>query len=338
VIGRLVLAGAVVAPFAVGLLLSRADAGSVEFRFEDPDIVESSGLVARDGLFVTMNDSGDVGRVFAVDPAAGETAGVTRWDGDVTDLEALAPAGDGRVWVGDIGDNTASRDSVRLYRVPVGAEDQTVAPESWDLTYPGGPRDAETLMSDPVTGRVYIASKSVFGGTLYAVPPDPGPGVNRMRVVGRVLPVATDGAFFPDGKHLIVRDYSRAVVYSFPALEEAGTFQLPRQRQGEGIAVDASGSVFVSTEGQHTAVLRVPLPSELRRIVTPRTSRSPGAPNTTPDAGAPTVVEPSGDSPDAERWTWQGRPWWSYAVVGWVGLVVLVVLVVLVRGVRRLRR
>jgi sugar lactone lactonase YvrE len=332
VIGRLLLTGAVVAPFAVGILLSRADAGNVELRFEDPEIVESSGLVAQDGLFVTMNDSGDVGRVFAVDPTDGETAGVTRWAGDPTDMEALAPAGDGGVWVGDIGDNTGARDSVRLYRVPVGIGDRDVTPQSWDLTYPGGARDAETLMADPVTGRLYIASKSVFGGTLYAVPSNLGPGDNRLAAVGRVLPVATDGAFFPDGKHVIVRDYSRAVVYSFPDLEEAGTFRLPNQRQGEGIAVDAAGSVFVSTEGQHTSVLRVSLPSALRHLVTPR---SAGGQSATPDVDAPAVVQPSGDTPDAERWTWQGRPWWAYAVVGWVGLVVLAVLV---RGVRRLRR
>jgi DNA-binding beta-propeller fold protein YncE len=334
VIGRLVLAGAVAAPFAVGLLLSRADAGDLEFRFEDPRIVESSGLVSQDGLFVTMNDSGDSGRVFAVDPATGETAGVTSWAGGATDLEGLAPAGDGRVWVGDTGDNTGSRDSVRLYRVPVGTGDQSVEPESWTLTYPGGARDAETLMADPVTGRVYVASKGIFGGTLYAVPADLGPGDNRLKAIGQVLPVATDGAFFPDGRHLVVRDYSRAVVYTFPGLEEVGAVRLPKQHQGEGIAVDAAGSVFVSTEGQHAPVLRVPLPSELRGIVTPRPEASPGpgdGASEAPDVASPTAT----GSPDATRWTWQGRPWWTYAVVGWVALLVLVVIG---RGIRRLRR
>jgi hypothetical protein len=194
-------------------------------------------------------------------------------------------------------------------------------------------------MTDPVTGRLYIASKGVFGGTLYAVPPDLGPGDNRVKAVGPVLPVATDGAFFPDGNHLIVRDYLRAVVYSFPGLDEVGTFRLPAQRQGEGIAVDASGSVFVSTEGQHTPVLRVPLPSELRHLVTPR-PESPSSP-ASPSAGGTTTPDVSGTSspdaasPDAERWTWEGRPWWVYAVLGWA---VLVVVIVVFRGVRRLRR
>ena len=61
------------------------------FAFADPAIVESSGLVAQDGLVYTTNDSGDTGRVFAVDPASGETVGVTRWAAEPTDVEALAP-------------------------------------------------------------------------------------------------------------------------------------------------------------------------------------------------------------------------------------------------------
>lgn len=334
-IGRLVLAGAVVAPFAVGLLMSRSDAGNVEFRFEDPQIVESSGLVAQDGLFVTMNDSGDSGRVFAVDPRTGETVGTTSWGDEVTDIEGLAPAGDGQVWVGDTGDNLHRRGSVRLFRVPVGAEDRTVEPEEWDLTFPGGSQDAETLMANPATGRVYLASKGVFGGRLYAVPEDLGPGANRLKAVGHVLPIATDGAFFPDGKHVVVRDYSRAVFYSFPGMEEVGSLRLPQQRQGEGIAVDAAGSVFVSSEGQHSAVLRVPLPSAIREVVTPPDAPEPTSTATsTPGADAPTTT-PAGESPDAERWTWRGRPWWTYAVVGWTGLVLVIVAV---RGVRRLRK
>jgi hypothetical protein len=332
-IGRMVLAGAVVAPFVVGLLLSGSDAGNVEFRFEDPQIVESSGLVAQDGLFMTMNDSGDRGRVFTVNPRDGETVGVTSWDDDVTDVEGLAPAGDGQVWVGDTGDNLHRRDSVRLFRVPVGEGEQTVDAEEWDLTFPGGSRDAEALLANPVTGRVYVASKDVFGGTLYAVPEDLGPGDNRLKAVGHVLPIATDGAFFPDGKHIVLRDYSRAVFYTFPGMEEVASLRLPVQRQGEGIAVDASGSVFVSSEGQHSPVLRVPLPSYIREVVTPPDEPAPST-SASPGSGAGATTSPD-ESPDAERWTWRGRPWWTYAVVGWTALLLVVVTV---RGVRRLRR
>ena len=69
---------------------------------------------------VTTNDSGDSGRVFAVDPATGDTVGTTSWSPAPEDVEALAPAGPGHVWVGDIGDNRRARDSVQVLRVPVG--------------------------------------------------------------------------------------------------------------------------------------------------------------------------------------------------------------------------
>jgi len=78
----------VVAAFLPGALL----AGNEVTRFEDPEIVESSGLAVDDGLLVTTNDSGDSGRVFTVDPATGETVGVTQWSAEPVDVEALLSA------------------------------------------------------------------------------------------------------------------------------------------------------------------------------------------------------------------------------------------------------
>src|SRR5262249_15360897 len=156
---------------------------------------------------VTTNDSGDSGRVFVAD-SSGRTVGVTHWSDDPVDTEALAPDGPHSVWVGDIGDNLADRDDVTVTRVPVGRGDRTVSATSYRLAYPGGAHDAETLLRDPRTGRLYIASKSVFGGTLYAAPNHlRADQVNQLTRVGRVMPVATDGAFFPDGRHLVLRGY-----------------------------------------------------------------------------------------------------------------------------------
>lgn len=118
-----------------------ATSGELVFRFTDPAIVEASALVVQDGLFLTTNDSGDSGRVFAVN-GSGATVGVTHWSADPLDTEALAPAGSGFVWVGDIGDNERSRASVEIARVPIGRGDRTVRPTTYRLTYPDGPADA----------------------------------------------------------------------------------------------------------------------------------------------------------------------------------------------------
>jgi outer membrane protein assembly factor BamB len=331
-------AGALVVPFVLGIASAPTNPGTEAFTFRDPEIVESSGIALVDGLVVTTNDSGDTGRVFTVDPDTGETVGMTQWEEDPEDVEALAPGGDGAVWVADIGDNSESRDSIEVTRVPVGRGDRTVDEETYDLVYPDGAQNAETLLADP-DGRLYVATKSVFGGTLYAAPrtlaaDDP----NRLQELGSVLPIATDGAFFPDGGHLVVRDYSRAAVYSFPGLEEVGSFRLPEQEQGEGIVVDDGGSLLVTSEGQFAPVLRVPLPSDVRRAMragagAPSSSSAPSSSagtsssasesasaSASPSAGS-TAGDEAAESEQSERAWW---PWLLTAGVVLGGLAVLV--------------
>lgn len=323
-----VLAAAVAAPFALGLAASGVDRPRPEFEFRDPQIVESSGLVAREGLFVTVNDSGDAGRIFVVDPASGETVGSATWSEEATDVEALAPAGDETVLVGDIGDNAGSRDTVRVFEAPLARGDRQVEPEVSELTYPTGPTDAEALLVHPLSGQVLIASKGLFGGVLYAAPAgfEVGAAVDRptrLDAIGDVLGLATDGAFFPDGRHFVLRDYGRAVVYSYPALSPVGSFTLPDQPQGEGIAIDEDGTVFVSTEGQFTSVLRVPLPPRLARVVGPVPS-----PSSTPSPDPGPDVEPPADRTDeaGESPTEPDRPVWPWLLGGVVGAVAIVVL------------
>jgi hypothetical protein len=322
-----VLAGlAIAAPLALGVAVTpSAPQGHSVFAFEDPAIVEASALVVHDGLFLTTNDSGDTGRVFAVD-RSGHTVGVTHWSADPTDTEALAPAGQGFVWVGDVGDNQGRRSSIEIARVPAGGGDRTVHPATYRLAYPDGPTDAETLLRDPTSGRLYVASKNVFGGVLYAVPQHLDASVaNRLKAVGRVLPVATDGSFFPDGKHLIVRNYGSAVVYAWPSLQPVGSFALPRQRQGEGIAVAVDGKVYVSSEGAHADVLEVTLPPKIRAAVRPRVSAGPVDPSGSA-SGAPEAR--STDPAAAQPVSRDAGPW----LVG--GLLALLALVVLLRALR----
>ncbi|MGI8521875.1 MAG: PQQ-binding-like beta-propeller repeat protein [Nocardioides sp.] len=303
------LGALLVVPFVIGATMPFSQAsGEQVFRFQDPAIVESSALVVQDGLFITTNDSGDRGRVFAVDPATGRTVGVTEWAEEPTDVEALAPGGHGTVWVGDLGDNTHGRDSVCIARVPVGRGDRTVHPPCYPLTYPDGARDAETLLRNPATGRLYVVDKNVFRGTLYAVPRRlSAHHANRLRAVGSVLSLATDGSFFPDGRHLVLRDYVGAIVYRFPSLQAVARLALPAQQQGEGIAVAADGRVYVSSEGQDQPVLRAPLPPAVRREVA---APSPSPTSTEPPStralpGNLQASDPSVQQPyhrDAGQW------------------------------------
>jgi hypothetical protein len=313
----------VAAPFALGLAVTPdAPAGTTVLSFQDRAIVEASAVVLDHGLFLTANDSGDTGRVFAVD-RAGTTVGVTHWSDDPTDVEALAPAGRGHVWVGDIGDNLASRSHVTITRVPVGTGKRTVHPTSYRLTYPRGATDAETLMRNPVTGRLYLATKNVFGGTLYAVPRHlTATGSNRLTRVGPVMSVATDGAFFPDGRHLVVRNYTFATIYDWPSLQRVGAFQLPSQRQGEGIAVGPDDTLYLSSEGVHAPVLVTRVPAEVRQTMAGETATPTPTPTTSPEQQTDDPSEPS-DAASHDAWPW---------VVG--GLFAVGAGVVLVRALR----
>jgi hypothetical protein len=140
--------------------------------------------------------------------------------------------------------------------------------------------------------------------------------VNKLTRVGRVLPMATDGAFFPDGRHLIVRGYGSATVYDWPSLQPVGSFDLPRQPQGEGIAVGADGSIYLSSEGPQAAVLRLTLPPAVRHAMTAATDA--------PSATRTPIPEPSGDGGDTDA---TSRDLWPWAVGGLLGIGALVVLV-----------
>ncbi len=313
---------------------ARDPAGTEVFRFADPAIIESSGLVARDGLFMTVNDSGDTGRVFVVDPTDGTTVGVTRWSDDPVDVEALAPAGRGAVWVGDIGDNAGERSSVRVARVPVGRGDREVTPPTYDLVYPDGARDAETLLVDP-QGRLVVVTKGLFGGEVLRAPRSLEAGAaQQMTRIGEALGIATDGAFFPDGQHLILRNYGAAAIYTYPGLDEVGRFDLPDQPQGEGIAVDERGDVFLSTEGKGAAVLQVLVPARILRAMTPTPTPTP-EPTSTP-VPVPEPTEPVEEEPTATATEVPGEvsdevpgevSLWPWLLGGLVGLAVLAGLV-----------
>lgn len=306
------------------LTLVGADDGSVELTFQDPEIIESSGLAVVGDWLVTTNDSGDSGRVFVVD-GTGATVGTSAWSAEPRDVEALAPSGPTEVWVGDIGDNSGVRDSIQVTPVEVGASAIDVDAPSYELVYPDGARDAETLMSDPTTGRLYVATKEIFGGLLYEAPEELDPSKpNRLREIGEVLPIATDGAFFPDGRHLVVRGYDSAVVYAFPTLEEVGEIELPDQPQGEGIAVTGDGDLLVSTEGQFSDVLRVPLPAEVRAAMEP-------APTSSPSPSEPPRTE-SREGKDLPETTEVVRSPWPWFLSGFIGLGIIMVLM---RSLRR---
>jgi hypothetical protein len=285
----------VVATFAIGgavLATSDTPSPSPAFAFQDPAIDESSGLVDAGSTVLTVNDSGSGPQIYVVDKATGETVGTTTYTTDeVVDVEALAPGPDGSAWVGDIGDNGARRMTVAVYEVPApGPGETTVEATRYDLAYKSGPRDAEALLVDPRTGRLYVVSKGLFSGQLYAAPATlRTDAVNVLRPVGGAPGMVTDGAFFPDGRHVLLRTYSTIAVHDAGTWESEVGAELPDQQQGEGLAMLPSGrEVLVSTEGANSDVLTVSLGGKLLDAAAPPEKASLAA----------DTVEPSVQQPD----------------------------------------
>lgn len=301
------------------------------FRFADPGITEASGIahgLASRGVFYVQNDSGDSNRFFAVARRTGETAATIIVTGarnvDWEDLAvADSPRGTPSVWLADIGDNDAVRDDVQLYEVAEPHVDpswrnrtlRVPVDREWQLRYPGGPVDAESLAVSP-DGTPYIVTKSFGGATVYRVPPwRPGGHVQTLRRVGRISFHATDtgnpfglfgqltatgAAISPSGVVFAVRTYSDVWAWRVSG-SIADTLRhkpvvvpLPRQPQGEGLAV-FDNHVVVDSEDPHSAVYAVPLPDRLTKL---RTITLP------PDEVAPPTEHAASDS--SERWWWVG--------------------------------
>ncbi|HYN17888.1 MAG TPA: hypothetical protein VEY96_07380, partial [Actinomycetes bacterium] len=264
-------------------------------RLEDQRILESSGLALsrrHEAVLWTHNDSGDGPALYAVGADGRTLATLTLAGVEARDWEAMAAGRDDRgrpaLFVGDIGDNNGVWPEVAVYRVTEPAElrDATVPAVRYRLRYADGSRDAEALLVDPRSNRLYVATKDVAGGALYRAPARLRTDqVNVLRRVARVPPVVTDGAYLPDGRAFVLRDYQGAYLYAAPG-KRVGAFELPLQQQGESLTASADGrSVLAGSEGYASEVWRVPLPASALARVTPTTRPLPAEPPTGQPAG-----------------------------------------------------
>lgn len=294
------LTAAAAAAAALVLMPSVAAAASGPasgFTITDPRIKESSGLAAsriHPGVYWTHNDSDDGPYVYAVDSATGKTvARITLTGiGKPRDIEGISLGPDGRLYVGDIGDNLGgSWNHVWIYRFtePKTLGDATLKAEQFTVKYADGPRNAEALMVHPVTGRVYIASKDEQAGGLYEGPEAlSASGTNTFRRIGDV-PWVTDGAFSPDGGRLALRGYLWAKTYPWKDGRPTGDGEAvgaPWQGQAESVTYTADGTTLMfGAEGANSRVVAVPVASGAKPSPSSASS-APGAPAPAPGAPA----------------------------------------------------
>ncbi|MFF1274049.1 WD40 repeat domain-containing protein [Streptomyces marokkonensis] len=247
---------------------SAADGGDGDegFAIKDPRVTESSGLAAsrlHPGVYWTHNDSDDGPYLYAVDSATGETVARLTLTGVGTprDVEAISVGPGNRLFVGDIGDNLGgSWPYVWIYELPEPKklQDATVRATQYVVKYSDGPRDAESMVVHPKTGRVYLIDKKEEGGHLYEGPAElSASGDNVFRPIAPVELWATDAALSPDGQRLAVRGYFGGIHYAWNdgGIQRKGRLSVPLQGQGESVTYSADGTrLMYGSEGTESPV------------------------------------------------------------------------------------
>jgi len=241
----------------------------------DPGVVEASGLAAsrrNPGVLWVHNDSGNTVELFAVG-SDGETlatylpTGITNLDWEDLAIGPGPAAGVDYLFIGDIGDNSLARSSIRVYRIPepvvsAGGAIPLAGAVALEMAYPDGAHDAEVLLSDPRTGALYIVTKSLADGVSgiyrYPFPHAAGSTVVLEHVATHSFPgnaierAATGGDISADGSEVIVRTYTRAYLWARgPGSTVAAAIAAPpceisliAEPQGEAVAFAADLAGF----------------------------------------------------------------------------------------------
>jgi hypothetical protein len=265
-----------------------------------PELRENSGVVAslsQPGVIFMINDSGNEPVLFALDTTAIDRGAwrITGARNDDWEAAALGPCARPReycIYIGDVGDNAASRSLRTLYRVheprasASGVWDSLV-PERLNFRYQDGPHDVEAMYvgsdgttwlitkrrlrgpTGPRPALVFAVEASAWSraegvavaALVDSLPVVPGSGVGRL---------ITDAARSPDGRHVAVRTYTE--VFTFAADSVTGRLRLSQppavcdvagldERQGEGITwLRAGGPLLLTSEGNESPLRLVSCP------------------------------------------------------------------------------
>lgn len=258
-------------------------------------VTESSGLVASrtlPGAYWTHNDSGGGPFIYAFNTRGNSLAVFRVTEAGARDWEDISigpgpQANKSYLYIGDIGDNSAARADIVVYRVlepdlksankgSTKARPLTTASaEAIRLKYPDGKYDAETLLVHPTTGNLYILTKALFANPVVyeaTAPLTPGKTITMKRIGEVRIPsifggAITGGSVSPDGQRVALCDYFSGYELVLPARsknfndiwkEKMTGFDLGKRTQGEAIAYRLDGNALLATsEGREFDLIQV---------------------------------------------------------------------------------
>lgn len=245
-------------------------AGQSVGTLQSSSIDEASGLVAsrsNSSYLYTHNDSGGDPIVYLITTSGTETSRMTLSGANNVDWEdiAIGPGPDDGLqylYVGDIGDNSAKRESLMIYRVAepnvnvanIPQEQTLDNVERIEFVYENGARDAETLLIDPLTKDIYVVSKREAQVGLYVLPFPQSTAQKDTAEFVMNLPFTyfTGGDISASGNEILIKNYFN--VYYWPrtvgqTIKQALAIEPQRlnysaEPQGEAICFAADGSGY----------------------------------------------------------------------------------------------
>jgi len=262
---------------------------TVSGHLQSKDMNEISGIAASgllNNIYYIHNDSGDTSRFFAITPD-GKLKSTIYFKGDdkvkqqVEDCEDIAVGigptpGKSYVYMGDIGDNSAVRNYITVYRLeekPTWLKGNIIHADAVPihLKYPDGPKDAETLMVDPIQKLLYIVSKrrdtvNIYTSPLLFKPNDTVTMTKRCSLFFEgIKPFKwiTAGDISRDGQQVLLKSYEKVYYWqrqkNEPVWEtmQRKSAELPYQveKQGEAIGFTLDGAGYYTTsEGVYSPI------------------------------------------------------------------------------------
>lgn len=233
------------------------------------DYNELSGVAAsviNPGILYMHDDNKNVPIVIA--DAAGKDLGKIILDGVSTlNPEDISTgpgpeAGKSYIYYADIGDNNNTRSNVVVYRFeepklinPTSQTEIHVNPDKIVLKYPSYSYNAETVLVDPITKDVFIATKEQNRSTLYkaAYPQSMTTTSTLEPVLKAPFDLLTAGDISADGKEILLRNkgqiwyWQRTDNKSIDEVLLKAPLIAPyagNEHQGEGICFAADGSGY----------------------------------------------------------------------------------------------
>ncbi|MFT5301371.1 MAG: hypothetical protein ACI814_002174 [Mariniblastus sp.] len=251
------------------------------------EIPESSGLARSsfdEDAFWTLNDSGQASRLFLLGTDGKILGNIDLPEIKNVDWEAMSQFKAGKrsyLLVADVGDNLRRRKNCQLILVAepdlsklptaqpaTGAKDAAlpqIKPNVIPFSYEDGPRNCEAVCVAPSGKHVWLVEKVDYSQRkstpgIYVLPlstqRNQTPLVAK-RIADFPIRNVTGMSFSPDGKHLIIRNYLNAHLFSRTddqswektiMSSKPQTVVLPLQRQGEAIcfATDSEHVILTS--------------------------------------------------------------------------------------------